>query len=368
MNAFNCNNRNIQNSMLMSPAMITLAKLAQQYGPKIATKLRQKWRRRGPGTQTERKRRKNLPRSMAGMEINHADGGWKSATDRDRTIGITVDWFYDLIAARTSTSAPFNYAYTSAAKVASSQMNMHTALESKQEFQAWKNIARELKITACGVTIDYNRIPQSGEQFPELMLSLETDKKEVDPQTAPLNKSTMKLDMTKNGKKVYNVRLNKINSMEDNIDWQSTTTFNTPKMAMTIITNKNPVLDIGERLTVNLGTAHLWVRVLFRIPDAYSSGAKYVYMPQTVEQFKQLQEQDMLRRIEIALNDPIQKKLNRIKELNEIQQLMKDNNIDRDEAIKRVRRWDLLTISDNEEQDKNNEHESQSSGVITRLD
>jgi hypothetical protein len=341
----------------MSPAMITLAKLAQQYGPKIATRLRQRWRRRGPGTETKTKRRRNAPRSMAGIEINHADGGWKSATDRDRTIGITVDWYYDLIASRSTTSAPFNYECTSAGNAHSTVMNMHVALESKQEFQAWKNISRELKITACGLTIDYNRIPQSGEQFPELMLSLETDKKEVDSQTAQLNKSTMKLDMTKNGKKVYNIRLNKNNSMEDNIDWQSTTTFNVPKMQMNFITNKNPVLDVGEQLTVNLGTAHWWVRVLFRVPDAYSSGAKYVYMPQTVEKLKELQEQDMLRRIETALNDPMQKKFDRIKELDEIKQLMKNKNITKEEAIKRVRRWDLLTISDEQEQDENKEQE-----------
>jgi hypothetical protein len=352
----------------MSPAMITLAKLAQQYGPRIATRLRQRWRRRGPGTQTKTKRRRNVPRPMAGMEINHADGGWKSATDRDRTIGITVDWYYYLTASRTSTLTPFDYQFTLANNAQSTQMNMHIALESKQEFQAWKNISREVKFTACGVTIDYNRIPQSGEQFPELMLSLETDKKDVDPPTAQFNKSTMKLDMTKNGKKVYNVRLNKTNSIEDNIDWQSTTTYNVPKMAMKVVTIQSPVLDVGEQLTVNLGTVHWWVRVLFKVPDAYSSGAKYVYMPQTVEKFKELQEQDMLRRIEIALNDPIQKKLNRIKELNEIKQLMKDNNMSKEEAIKRVRRWDLLTVSDEQEQDENKEHESQSSSVITRLE
>lgn len=162
----------------------------------------------GTGNYQQRKRFNN------GIEVNKADGGWKSPSFNGRVIGQTINMKFLLIANRYQ---DFEYYVGTSNDDMSKELNIQSRLNNNDEFLNLRKQALQYKVKNICVSINYDRVPKAGERWNKLMITPETDLIEDDDPL--LNKNTMQLDMTKNGTKNYNFRITRKNTEYDNSGW-----------------------------------------------------------------------------------------------------------------------------------------------------
>jgi hypothetical protein len=149
-----------------------------------------------------------------GIEINHADGGWKSPSYNGKIIGQTVNMKFLLVA---NYHQDFKYYIGTDSMDLTQDFDLTAKLNDNDEFLQLRKQALQYKVKNICVSINYSRIPKAGERWNKLMITPETDLIEQDDPL--LNKNTMQLDMTKNGTKNYNFRVTRRNTEADNAGW-----------------------------------------------------------------------------------------------------------------------------------------------------
>jgi hypothetical protein len=167
-----------------------------------------------PRYMTGRRSKFGRRRINKGLEINKADGGWKSTRYNGRSISQTINWKLLLIANRYQ---DFAYYVGNDNEDMTKDLDIAAQLNDKDEFLTLRKQALQYRVENVCLTINYSRIPKAGERWNKLMITPETDLIEVsDPL---LNKNSMYLDMSHNGTKNYNIRINRGNTESDNAGW-----------------------------------------------------------------------------------------------------------------------------------------------------
>jgi hypothetical protein len=176
--------------------------------------LRRMWNPNRTRQFTNQSRKRSRSNFKNGIEINHADGGWKSPSYNGKIIGQTINMKF-LIAA--NYHQDFAYFIGADSSDLTQDFDLTAKLNDNDEFLQLRKQALQYKVKNICVSINYNRIPKAGERWNKLMITPETDLIEQDDPL--LNKNTMQLDMTKNGTKNYNFLITKMNTEYDNQGW-----------------------------------------------------------------------------------------------------------------------------------------------------
>jgi hypothetical protein len=167
-------------------------------------------------------RRRNLNRGRnSGIEINHADGGWKDIARTGASRTLVVNLYGRLILEKSTLTT----AYYPKLQLASdnytvnySYLNLKYALETSPELTEWRGVTLSWKPTTVCTSINYTRVPQSNDKLAKLVLWYETDKT-LDISNPLLERTSMILDMSKTGTKNFNFRLNRRNTKVENLQW-----------------------------------------------------------------------------------------------------------------------------------------------------
>jgi hypothetical protein len=204
-NIFNKNNNTLRNLSNLVGGFGTLPRRAlnfAQLGRSVYNMI----------TSTRRKPRRFYNNN--GIEINKAEGGWKSPSYNGKIIGQTINMKFLLVG---NYHQDFAYYIGSDSYDLTQDFDITSKLNDNDEFLQLRKQALQYKVQNICVSINYCRIPKAGERWNKLMITPETDLIEQDDPL--LNKNTMQLDMSKNGTKNYNFRITKRNTEYDNSGW-----------------------------------------------------------------------------------------------------------------------------------------------------
>lgn len=156
--------------------------------------------------------RKRGINNQAKLEINRAEGGYKQVYNNGRVQQQTIEIYKTI-------GVSGNLAYIFTDTQSDEQLNVQSLLNDNSEFLELRRTCLQYKIKMLSFSFNYNRIPQSQDKFSKMLISPETDMvlQASDPK---LNNNTMVWDMTSNGSKNYNFRINNRNTEKQNQEWQ----------------------------------------------------------------------------------------------------------------------------------------------------
>lgn len=159
-------------------------------------------------------RKRNRWNNGRKLEINNAQGGYKSVVSNGKNVVQVIDFYGYLVV---QPNQGFQYAFDDSQYV-TREFDISAKLNDNQEFLTLRKQALQYNITDIAININYNRVPYSGEKWSKLILTPETDKvlQSTDPR---INRNSMVLDMSTNGNKNYTFKINRRNTDSDNAGW-----------------------------------------------------------------------------------------------------------------------------------------------------
>jgi hypothetical protein len=216
-------------------------------------------------------RRGNRNKFGRPLEVNKAEGGYKSVVTNGRLVPIVINTYGRLTYYHTGNNVfqpRFQFEsdnYTSS----SDRIDVTAQMNNSDEFTENRKRSEEYRVTNVCLTIDYNRVPQGGDRVSKLLLMTICDKLDVTLQKEMKRENNvMTLSMSSNGVKNYNTRLDNRTTEIANLNWQNSAytwpgvwTIRISEQDMTTLTRLN------DENYITLGTWKLSIRVLFRITD-----------------------------------------------------------------------------------------------------
>jgi len=225
-------------------------------------------------TTTQTRRRQNKAWNQ-GLEINKAEGGNKSivATGASRQLSIEC---YGRILCEQYSGTSYRYVFQLKDDQYSSNynyLNLTTILNSSQEFLLWCSLALRYKVVGVSFSFDYAAVPLSKDVLSKMLLWLDTDKVEINE---PLyERVPMKLDMSHQGIKNYNVRLRLANMKKENIDWLNSTAAYNGYLVLNLDSQDTVYLGNGDNFRL-LGTFKVTINTLLTLKDKANSGGNLI--------------------------------------------------------------------------------------------
>jgi hypothetical protein len=220
-------------------------------------------------TKQTRRRRGKRSRKTSGLEINRAEGGSKSVVQPSKVLPISVNaygrltYYYD---SGTGGFKPKWQFLRNQYGTSDNTLDVTYELNNCDEFNKNRMKSNQYCIRNVSLSIDYNRVPASGETIPKLMLWTNTDR--VTTTDSLFESNVMKLAMNQNGVKNYNTRLDIRNTLPENLGWQSSE-FTFPAKWQIIVDSQDVAFlsRPQQEMYFIFGTWKLSVNVLFRIID-----------------------------------------------------------------------------------------------------
>jgi hypothetical protein len=145
-------------------------------------------------------------------------------------------------------------------------------INSSEEFNDWCRAATQYKIYGVRISIDYTRVPESGDSLARLLMSVQTDKCNV-VQPA-IERNVMNLDMSKGGVKNFNFNFNRGNTNVENLGWKDTTDYYGAICILKVDGQDLSFLKDTSLSNVLLGTIKFTIMAKVRLRDYISGSAK----------------------------------------------------------------------------------------------
>jgi hypothetical protein len=231
--------------------------------------------RRAGITTTTGRRRRNRRKNNAGLEINKAEGGYKSIVRTGAVRHLAINEYARLYLDKTGASYAYRI-YLKSDEYAQShqQIDITQMINSSEEFNDWCRAATQYKIYGIRISIDYTRVPESGDSLARLLMSVQTDKCNV-VQPA-IERNVMNLDMSKGGVKNFNFNFNNRNTDVSNLGWLDTADYYGAVCILKIDGQDLSFLKDTSPSNVLLGTIKFSIMAKVRLRDYISGSAKQI--------------------------------------------------------------------------------------------
>lgn len=280
--------------------------------------INQQVRRSGQRPNVKRRNRPTYRKRSAGVEVNRAEGGYKSVTTNNRIVNITINTYGRLTYKRAGEDEfvpefrleSDNYGSGDAILDVTNQLN------NSNEFTQNRKRSEEYMVKRCSLTLDYNRIPQGGDRFTKLLLSTITDKVPEMLQTEMKKENNvMHLSMGQPGIKNYNTVLSKRTTNLENLNWQKSSYTWGGVWKIRVSTEDKTSINVAPEVElIDVATWKLSVLVAFRLTDIENS-VTMNRMPTLIE-INELKKELELLRTEVQ----------RVKQEQENQYIIKENS------------------------------------------
>jgi hypothetical protein len=213
---------------------------------------------------TARRRRNNRRRSGRGIEINHADGGYKSITIPYRTQGMGINVYGRLLANKIGDNWEYKFAPENENWAPYSAYNLVNMLNWSNEFTDRLKTSSQYLLKGIRINISYNRVPNAGDRLSKLLLSINTSKVQV--QDPKIQNNVMSLNMNALGTKNFNFNINTQNMPKDFVGWQEAENLYSGTIYLHLDSQDLNYLNTDET-TMILGTVKITFSILTRIQD-----------------------------------------------------------------------------------------------------
>jgi hypothetical protein len=221
--------------------------------------------RRG-GTALRNRRRRRRRNAGAGLEINKASGGFKSIINTGAVRHLAINEYGRLVLSKAGAS----YSYKITLKKEShateyTTVDLAALINESEEFNEWCQCSNQYKIYGIRITIDYSRVPESGDTLARLLMSVRTDKADV--QDPKIERNVMNLDMSTTGVKNFNFNLNNRNTNVEHLGWTDTQDYYSAVVLLKLEGQDITLLKDTEPSTVVLGTIKFSFMAKCRLRD-----------------------------------------------------------------------------------------------------
>lgn len=278
------------------------------------------------------------------MEIDNKDGGWKQNFKQIMTQTVTIDEQAEMHLIKANESAPYLYKIGTDSFGFYDIMPIHTLMSQSTELLNFNQIATAYKPVSVGIGFSYSRIPKAGEVFGILKAYFDTSETYENRNFLYYNSTPMSWTMAHNGLKQYKMNFSKMNVGPVDSDWKGIEAGDTITMPPTYLKLNGEVPIIEEdSFDVVLGYVHIYYKVQLRIPDLKYDRTQVSRVMETIYKIDKSQEPYQV--VTQILNDPVYKMYAKMRDKQEIQELIKQGK-SKEEAIQLVRRWDLLKDED----------------------
>lgn len=230
--------------------------------------------------------RRRIRRKRNQIEINKAEGKNKIITDFGPIRRIAIN-SYSAIYVQQDT---LYYILQNSLKRV---FNFQEDLRASQEFQNWKYRAAAFKFETVCISFNYNRIPNGGEKFAKILLTISSDMIPfVD--NPDKNRNSMIWDMSHNGTKNFNFRITNRNTEKINQEWQNPDSDWSGVLKCSISevdqasTRVKPDTELGEDFPIKIGELKITYRIAFRLTDTSFAVRE---MPSTAEAINYIKKQ-----------------------------------------------------------------------------
>lgn len=229
-------------------------------------------RRAGVATITTRRRRRNKANN-AGIEINKADGGYKSIVRTGAVRHLAINEYARMYLDKAGSSYEYKFYLKSDGYASGSgSINITSLINNSSEFNDWCTAATQYKVYGVRFSFDYTRVPEAGDAMARLLMSVQTDKCNViEPD---IERNVMNLDMSRNGVKNFNFNLNNRNTEVDNLGWHDTADYFGARCILRVVGQDLTFLKDTSQLQVFLGTIKISIMAKVRLRDYISNSAK----------------------------------------------------------------------------------------------
>jgi hypothetical protein len=219
------------------------------------------------GTALTRTQRRNQRRrkNRAGVEINKAEGGFKSLTLPYRTQGIGINTYARLVVTHIGNDWKYGFQPETENYATYDEFNLMVMLNNSQEFKDRLRTTSQYKVLGVRICIMNNRIPSAKDRLSKLLAYVSTTKVSVlDPK---IQNNVMQLNMNTIGTKNYNFNLNNSNIGKDFTGWFDGEDLYTGNVYLHVAGMDENYLNEQNETTVVLGTVKVTFSVLTRIQD-----------------------------------------------------------------------------------------------------
>jgi hypothetical protein len=219
------------------------------------------------GTALTRTQRRNQRRrrNRAGVEINKAEGGFKSLTLPYRTQGIGINTYARLVVTHIGNDWKYGFQPETENYATYDEFNLMVMLNNSQEFKDRLRTTSQYKVLGVRICIMNNRIPSAKDRLSKLLAYVSTTKFSVlDPK---IQNNVMQLNMNTIGTKNYNFNLNNSNIGKDFTGWFDGEDLYTGNVYLHVAGMDENYLNEQNETTVILGTVKVTFSVLTRIQD-----------------------------------------------------------------------------------------------------
>jgi hypothetical protein len=226
----------------------------------IATRQRN---RRNASTRIRRRNRKN--KGANGIEINKAQGGFKTITIPYRTLPIGINTYARLLAVKIGDSYQYQIAPEYNNFAGTDSLNLINMLNFSSEFTERLQASSQYKLLSVLININNNRIPQARDMMTKLLLYVNTERVQV--QQPKIQSNVMRLNMNVVGTSNFNFRLNRTNMKQEDLDWQDSMYLFPSPITLHLESEDINLMPEENETTVILGTIKVTFSLLTRVQD-----------------------------------------------------------------------------------------------------
>jgi hypothetical protein len=214
-------------------------------------------------------RNRNIKKNNRTIEINKAVGGIKPVILSGPVRRLTVDSYVEIVVnSQEDTFVDSSY-YWRNNYLNFTTLDLVSLLNQDNEFINWRAYSSAFKITAVNISFNYTRIPHSGEFFPKIMLSPETDV--VDLMYQPLQEhNNMIWDMSSLGVKNYTIKIRRNNTYTQDLGWQNAANGYSGTLKVTIGSQLKDAYVYGQTNLgrETLGVVHVSIKCTMKLNDS----------------------------------------------------------------------------------------------------
>lgn len=205
------------------------------------------------------------------IEINKAEGGYKSVVTNGRLVPIVINTYGRLTYYHQGNNVfqPEFQFESNNYTTSSDQIDVTDQMNNSVEFTENRKRSEEYKVTNVCLTLDYNRVPQGGDRVSKLLMMTICDKLDITlEKEMKRENNVMMLSMSTNGVKNYNTRLDNRTTDIANLNWQNSA-YTWPGVWKIRVSQQDitTLTRLHDESYIVLGTWKLSIRVLFRITD-----------------------------------------------------------------------------------------------------
>jgi len=211
-----------------------------------------------------RRRRRRINGSQ-GIEVNKAEGGFKSITIPYRTQGIGINVFARLLIMKIGDDWVYRLAPENENYAGYQSYNITQMLNWSSEFTDRLKSSSQYLVKGVRISISNDRIPEAKDRLSKLLLSINTSKVQV--QDPRIQNNVMRLNMNQLGTKNFNFNINATNMNKDFIGWQEAESLYNGNIYLHLDAQDTNNINDETETTIILGTVKITFSILTRIQD-----------------------------------------------------------------------------------------------------